>query len=522
LKKNAEDSNKKVAYLSFSKKDELRAFQIMDEIDELKKLHFSVKYYSQVKNNFITKSNVTVFFLNNEYLNSEKFKKELNYANTHGIVHIFVLLEKINESTNYYLGLSNNFGVINLAINDPNQRIEILKRFQSLFLRHLLIQNDYFGLKLDSYDIRLMEVKKLKKYKFFSYQYEDYDESICISPDELLLRHSENSLNDSLKFGLIIMNITNRQVIGKIEQDNEFFFSWIENLEQILIIRKRFYHEIPTGSLYHKNGKLIREFIFHFKWKDLVYSVTYDRHGCSLYLLCNFISNHTCSTILKYDENMNFLTEFNCYASANKIKIYNSHCYLYSYESDKLKIFDLSFNIELSMNLSIPIKNLITNQNDHNLIFIQTIENILLLNILNFNIIGRIENPFNLMSVFNNKMLFNDGNEYLFYYRFDFMKRKNEDYSKFICNCSRLKSHILKNACLLPCGNSISLDCLYDNYNIKKDILNCMFCQKVHKIPYKLEKDTKINDLIAESSSDLLKSLLKNGYKISDIKGNLF
>jgi hypothetical protein len=176
LKKNAEDSNKKVAYLSFSKKDELRAFQIMDEIDELKKLHFSVKYYSQVKNNFITKSNVTVFFLNNEYLNSEKFKKELNYANTHGIVHIFVLLEKINESTNYYLGLSNNFGVINLAINDPNQRIEILKRFQSLFLRHLLIQNDYFGLKLDSYDIRLMEVKKLKKYKFFSYQYEDYDE----------------------------------------------------------------------------------------------------------------------------------------------------------------------------------------------------------------------------------------------------------------------------------------------------------------------------------------------------------
>jgi len=89
-----------------------------------------------------------------------------------------------------------------------------------------------------------------------------------------------------------------------------------------------------------------------------------------------------------------------------------------------LNIFDLSFNIELSMNLSIPIKNLITNQNDHNLIFIQTIENILLLNILNFNIIGRIENPFNLMSIFNDKILFNDGNEYLFYYKFDFLKRK--------------------------------------------------------------------------------------------------
>jgi hypothetical protein len=36
LKKNG-DSNKKVAYLSFSKKDELRAFQIMDEIDEIEK-----------------------------------------------------------------------------------------------------------------------------------------------------------------------------------------------------------------------------------------------------------------------------------------------------------------------------------------------------------------------------------------------------------------------------------------------------------------------------------------------------
>jgi len=67
-----------------------------------------------------------------------------------------------------------------------------------------------------------MEVKKLKKYKFFSYQYEDYDEFICISPDELLLRHSENSLNDSSKYGLIIMNITNRKVIGKLNKTMNF------------------------------------------------------------------------------------------------------------------------------------------------------------------------------------------------------------------------------------------------------------------------------------------------------------
>ena len=196
----------------------------MAEIDELKKQHFSVKYYSRVKNNFIKKSNVIVFFLNNEYLNSEKFKKELTNANTHGIVNIFVLIERINELTNNYLRLNNNFGVIYLEIKDQNQRNEMLKRFQSLFQRHLLIQYEYFGLKSYSYDIRLMEVKKLKKYKFFSYQYEDYDEFICLSPDELLLRHSENSLNDSSKFGLIIMNITNRKVIGKIEQDDEFSF----------------------------------------------------------------------------------------------------------------------------------------------------------------------------------------------------------------------------------------------------------------------------------------------------------
>jgi hypothetical protein len=232
--------------------------------------------------------------------------------------------------------------------------------------------------------------------------------------------------------------------------------------------------------------------VIGFHLLDLIYSVSYDRQGRSLYLLCNLISNHTCSTILKYDEDMNFLPEFNCHASANKMKIYNSHCYLYSYETDMLNIFDLSFNIGLSMNLSIPIKNSITYQNVHNLIFIQAIENILLLNILNFNIIGRIENPFNLMSIFNDKILFNDGNEYLFYYKFDFLKRKNEDNLKFICNCCRLKSHILKNACLLPCGNSISLDCLYYNYNIKKNIINCMSCQEVHKIPNNIENDTKI------------------------------
>ncbi len=108
--------------------------------------------------------------MNNEYLNSEKFKKELTYANTHGIVNIFVLIERIDELTNNYLGLNNNFGVIYLEINDQNQRNEMLKRFQSLCLRHLLIRYDYFGLKSYSFH------KKLKKYKFFSYQYEDYDE----------------------------------------------------------------------------------------------------------------------------------------------------------------------------------------------------------------------------------------------------------------------------------------------------------------------------------------------------------
>jgi hypothetical protein len=179
-----------------------------------------------------------------------------------------------------------------------------------------------------------------------------------------------------------------------------------------------------------------------------------------------------------------------------------------------LNIFDLSFNIGLSMNLSIPIKNSITYQNVHNLIFIQAIENILLLNILNFNIIGRIENPFNLMSIFNDKILFNDGNEYLFYYKFDFLKRKNEDNLKFICNCCRLKSHILKNACLLPCGNSISLDCLYYNYNIKKNIINCMSCQEVHKIPNNIENDTKINDLRKRRSRVDLRDYCNKKYRL--------
>jgi hypothetical protein len=128
-----------------------------------------------------------------------------------------------------------------------------------------------------------------------------------------------------------------------------------------------------------------------------------------------------------------------------------------------LNIFDLSFNIGLSMNLSIPIKNSITYQNVHNLIFIQAIENILLLNILNFNIIGRIENPFNLMSIFNDKILFN---------------------------------------------------CLYYNYNIKKNIINCMLCQEVHKIPNNIENDTKINDLRKRRSRVDLRDYCNKKYRL--------
>ncbi len=84
-----------------------------------------MKYYSRVKNNFIKKSNIIVFFLNNEYLNTEKFKKELTNSNTHGKVNIFVLIERINELTNNYLRLNNNFGVIYLEIKDQNQRNEM-------------------------------------------------------------------------------------------------------------------------------------------------------------------------------------------------------------------------------------------------------------------------------------------------------------------------------------------------------------------------------------------------------------
>ena len=508
-----------MAYLSFEGKDETKAFEIMNEIDELKKLHLSVKYYSSENNSQkLKKSNIVVFFLNNEYLNSKKFKKEWNLTKTLGKVHIFVIIDTIN--VNNYVDLGNSFGVIDLTINESQS--EMLKRFQSFFLRHLLIEKDYFGLSLDSYNIRLMSVKKiesdLKKTKFRSSD-EEFKEFRFISPDELILTYCDDS-----KFVLVLMNTINTSIIGKIEREDDFFYTWIENLEQIFVVKTRFYHETPSGFFYDKKGELLKIRNFKFGWKDLIYSVTYDLHGHFIYLLCNFIcSEHNGITILKYDQYLNLVSTFNCSSYLNKIKIYDLYCYMYYYGGDELKIFDLSFNIVISMSVSFPIKNLIAEQNHENIVFIQTTESVLLLNILNYNIIGNIKNPFELLAIFNDTIIFNDGIENFFYYKIDFSKKKKfqDSFSrKFICNCWGLKSHILKNACLLPCGNSISLNCLYDNYNIQKKSIKCRLCREIYKLPSTIEMDTKVNDLIAENSSKILNEMIGNGYKITDKRGN--
>ena len=539
---------KRNAYLSFSDTNEAEVIGIMNKIDELKKLHSRVKYTKKLKISNIKISDVILFFVNNEYLNSARFKEEFKLTKILGKNHLFIIIGEVRENKFFDF---NNLGVINLNVS----REESLKRFQKFFLRFLLIEKIYFNQNIESYDLRLAYTRNFKKYITeissaenqqlcdgskndtclnrlqFIRKYSSDTEYLLssyefISSDEIILVYcKEDQLNYSESSKLLkIINILNGNVIGNIKVAENFFHAWIKHLEQVFIVYTNFYHETPWASLYSKSGKLLRKFEFDFTWKDLIFSVAYDHKGHNLYLNCHFLRSHYGLKILRFNENfkLDAVFKFKGYSSIN---IYNGSCYNYCLERNELNIYDLLFNIQTAIYLPSPIVKLTADHKDPITIFIQTTESVILLNPFNFSIFAYIENPFQLLSVHNDNILFYDSFENLFFYKINnFKNKQNNEDSKFMCSFSSQKCHFYKNPYKLPCGEYTCLDCICRSCNIQTNSVTCnsKSCQNSHKLPQKLLiRDFDFNKFIRERCDELMNKIILKGNQILKNTGNL-
>jgi hypothetical protein len=86
---------------------------------------------------------------------------------------------------------------------------------------------------------------------------------------------------------------------------------------------------------------------------------------------------------------------------------------------------------------------------------------------------------------------------------------------QYTCTMNQFKTHLLLNPFLLPCGHSVCLECIYENYNIYKKTLNCNSCQQEYKLSQKLIKNEKITENLNEIGQELIKS----GNKVTSKRG---
>jgi hypothetical protein len=118
-------------------------------------------------------------------------------------------------------------------------------------------------------------------------------------------------------------------------------------------------------------------------------------------------------------------------------------------------------------------------------------------------------------------LIFSDLNEFKFVYKINFNKNKtNSNFNqKFICKINKFQPHLYSNPCMLPCGNSVCLDCIYKHYNIHLKLFKCTFdsCQEWHKLPYEMKRDLELIQEINENTDEIIKTMIKNITNLSGI-----
>ena len=87
---------------------------------------------------------------------------------------------------------------------------------------------------------------------------------------------------------------------------------------------------------------------------------------------------------------------------------------------------------------------------------------------------------------------------------------------QFICKANSAYPHLYKNPCILPCGNSACLDCIYENYNILTNSYKCNLdtCKEKHQLIRHLKPNEKLNKIFEDNLADIFKHFKEYGDKL--------
>ena len=447
-----------------------------------------------------------IVFLNNNLIQTTSFKSKMKYL-------------KAKRKPILYVSFSNDLNDFNdevILLNKPldlNTDNTILKSFQSLLFSVLGIQKFYFKEKFDD----------------LTFNFESFHIKINAGSDEEMNNDGIYILKaDGL---LKIMNLN--KIIGKIALDRIINpYCWIDHLKQVFVISYDHDNKKEYGSLYNKSGKFVKKVDLSKRFRisassNLVYSSTNQY----TYLVNeNDSLQENNASIYAYDQNLNY--RMNGRIQASKIFIYNQHIYSFTYCSlHQICIYDFLFHLVAVVRNPNYINNFI------HISFYQPksieilpwstfvlIDNYVF-NTKTFSFIGTINPRYR-----KELKAVSDGTIYHSFYRnqqlilkYNLKKLQNFIINpEYICKINPFKPHLYKNPYLLPCGNSICFNCVFQNFNTYLNEFMCNFetCQQVHEFK-EIKKNLELNEMISNSVQEILRSMIDKGERFLETISNI-
>ena len=421
--------------------------------------------------------NCLVFFITENHSRSyliELAKKQNKYT----------ILIKLGDCGTYY---SNHKSVkFNLPISCESNK-EAMKHFQSLLNKSLQLNRPHSQLT----------------------DFSSFCDHICSSENQFDFKQIKIKMitNDMVIISntqgvSYLVNILTNYTIRYQSNIEELW--WIDHLDKMLlrnstfelILCDRFQTEFKRIMVDLRPSQFQTIFVFYMKTNRKTYIYTDQR-----FLVYN--ENFK----LKYDK----IFQNNQYINMQAI---NDKIFLISEAS--IDIADSKIN--LLKHLKFESKIILNIQSDSNLVFVSTINNIQIISIKSLNFIGLIETKKKLLMVYNGFLLFENRN-YFQIYKLDF--KKNQNNSIFVCNFNPFKnSHLYYDPYIIPCGQTVCLDCIYENLDDENN-LSCNFCNEKHSIlPQMLKKDHDIATLLLNEEN--MNNIFKKGELIMDDLGLFF
>ena len=465
--------------------------KIVRELGVLGEYEFNVdKFKTKIK-----ESVIILFFLTNDFVKSERFKREFSSANTRNKLIVFILLEPLKQ---VFEDLK-MFQVIEYSETVKQDAINILRILIFRILKVYRNDQDFY--------LRLLSAKSLESKKFRLLEKPKVD---LLSSNQLILRKPDGVLK--------VMNFATKTNICEINPNvlEVFLLKLIcfnENLQQLLVGGKCRTTQLFAVFVYQTSGELLGSITSMQPFQSIFYSKT----GKKIFTQIHH-EKHT--EVAKFNEEFEFESSKN-FNQESSVLVFNDYVltWLDSLRNfSEIFILDLNFKKLGSISTTSMITYVSTDLIQSRFLLLETGNNLHIANLDNFSIICTIRHPLGFGIMLNNRIAFyKEKRHFTYLHVYKVISNSSESMieKKYICNLEPSRSHLFTNPYLLPCGNSACLMCIYRNCNIYTKTIKCNFetCKEAHSLlsDNVLKKDSLTSKMIDENCNEIMGSFIKNG-----------